>query len=240
MFSSSVEITFEDLCNNNFYTCWYDHIEEWLDEAHLHSIDQFFLKAEKKYAIPPHLLKSIAYIESGRFDAKLGSIKAWPWTILVNGKKPKAYYCNTKKEALKTLKMLKEQNICNIDIGIMQINNYWHKAAFKDFEEALDPQKNIDYAAKFLRMLYDKYKNWPKAIGHYHSSNPLHHLKYQRRVKKTWGTNCPHSVKFTEKTIQTQKNKLRKSLLSSQKIRSYSIPRQKKQIKRKTKKLIVE
>lgn len=45
----------------------------------------------------------------------------------------------------------------------MQINLSYHGKAFKSIEDALDPQKNVTYAAKYLKSLYlKKGKDWLK------------------------------------------------------------------------------
>lgn len=46
--------------------------------------------------------------------------------------------------------------------GIMQIVPRWHPGV-----NPLDPAQAIPYAGKYMSELYNKYKNWPKAIAAY-------------------------------------------------------------------------
>ena len=47
-------------------------------------------------------------------------------------------------------------------IGLMQIIPRWHPDA-----EPYDPIKSIEYAAQFIRRLYNKFGTWPKALAAY-------------------------------------------------------------------------
>lgn len=143
-----------------------------------------FDKAEKEHGILPQLLKAVAHVESGRFDPDSKRQAAWPWTITVKGK---GQYFNSKEEAIKEIKRLNRAGIHDFDVGLMQINNYWHKGAFSSAEDALDPETNIAYGAKFLKELFNKHKSWTKAIACYHSYNPKYNQAYCKRVLHAWG-----------------------------------------------------
>jgi soluble lytic murein transglycosylase-like protein len=157
---------------------------------------KIFRETEKKYGIPKHLLRSVAHVESGKR----------PWTIMINGKRPRGLYFDSKDAAHKKIKELEKQGIRNIDIGIMQVNNIWHPDAFDDHHEALDPRSNIEYAAKHIKDLYNRYKCWTKAIGCYHSHNPRHSVPYRRQVLKVWGSDRPASVKFIARSAVAKKS----------------------------------
>ena len=51
----------------------------------------------------------------------------------------------------------------------LQINFMCHNKAFSSIKQALDPNKNIEYAAKNLRTKYDRCRSWNLAISKYHS-----------------------------------------------------------------------
>lgn len=139
------------------------------------------LKAEKDYQIKPELLQTIASVESGRYNEKLGRRVAWPWTIQVNGK---GYYYKSKNEAVAAVKALNAQGITNIDVGCMQINLRYHKQAFKSIDDALDPDKNVAYSAKFLQTLYKRNGyNWQKTAMQYHSKNYQKGMNYKNRLE---------------------------------------------------------
>lgn len=139
--------------------------------------------AEKEHGILPELLSAVARVESGRMDPKLKKMTAWPWTITVKGK---GHYFPTKTAALEKIRQLKKSGVKDFDVGLLQINNYWHPDAFDNAEEALDPKTNAQYAAKFLKDLYNKHKSWTRAVSCYHSYNPKHGNVYCQRVLSAW------------------------------------------------------
>src|SRR6185295_6963229 len=48
------------------------------------------------------------------------------------------------------------------------------------------PQVNAAYAARFLRELYARTQDWPKAAAAYHSMTPELGADYQRNVMAAW------------------------------------------------------
>lgn len=182
-----------------------------------------FEKAEKEHGILPQLLKAVAHVESGRWDPASKSQGAWPWTITVKGK---GQYFNTKAEALKEIKRLKSNGIQDFDVGLMQINNYWHKDAFASAEEALDPETNIAYGAKFLKELFQKHKSWTKAIACYHSYNPKYNQAYCKRVLTAWDkVKTSHYENLYPKMKLYKKGSFGKKFISSSKeIKKFVLP----------------
>ena len=142
-----------------------------------------FPRQEKKYGIPMHLLAAIATTESGRYHKKLKMPLPWPWTINAEGK---GFYLKNKKDAIRKIEQLKAQGIQSIDVGCMQINLIHHAKAFRNLSEALDPDHNIGYAAKFLRKNYNSSKSWLKAAANYHSKTPSKGRKYLKKVENSW------------------------------------------------------
>ena len=139
-------------------------------------------KAEADYQIKPNLLQTIASVESGRWNAEAGKRVAWPWTVHAKGK---GRYYKTKAEAIAAVQDLQRRGITNIDVGCMQINLKYHGTAFKNLDEAFDPQKNANYSAQFLRSLYKRNKqNWTKTAMHYHSRNLRRGTSYKNRLEK--------------------------------------------------------
>ena len=139
-------------------------------------------KAEADYQIKPNLLQTIASVESGRWNAEAGKRVAWPWTVHAKGK---GLYYKTKAEAIAAVQDLQRRGIINIDVGCMQINLKYHGTAFKNLDEAFDPQKNANYSAQFLRSLYKRNKqNWTKTAMHYHSRNLRRGTNYKNRLEK--------------------------------------------------------
>ena len=155
---------------------------ETVDVAHIcmHSAQMM----EKQYGIKQHLLTTIASIESGRWNEKTQQKIAWPWTINAQGK---GYFFNTKAEAVQKVNELRKKGITSIDVGCMQINLLYHGQEFKSVEEALDPKHNVEYAAKFLKNLYENNNHdWLKAAMTYHSSVPEKANAYRKKIVKTF------------------------------------------------------
>ncbi|MSO53794.1 MAG: hypothetical protein EXQ90_01465 [Rhodospirillales bacterium] len=68
----------------------------------------------------------------------------------------------------------------------MQVNLYYHKEAFANLEQAFDPVRNVAYAARYPKEMYDLTKSWQDAAGAYHSMDPERGLVYQARVLQFW------------------------------------------------------
>ena len=149
------------MVNFSFISCFAEDLAELID------------KTEQDYAIPSGLLKSIASVESGNK----------PYALNVSGK---TIIASSKEEAARIVKLYQDVGITNIDLGLAQINLYWHGKHFSSISEMLEPKHNLEYAAKFLTGLYKKHGSWNKAVRHYHSANPQYHIKYSRKVLISW------------------------------------------------------
>ncbi len=136
-------------------------------------------RMESKYRIKPHLLQTISSVETGRWDYKKAKFISWPWTINANGK---GRHFKTKEEAVAAVKRLQANGVESIDVGCMQISLKYHNNAFKSIEDAFEPEKNVEYSAKFLRKLYNQRKDWTKAAMAYHSKIPSKGLRYKQKL----------------------------------------------------------
>ena len=150
-------------------------------------------KIGKKHSIPHKLLSSISLVESG--NKKENSFISWPWTLNVDGK---SKFFKNKSETLEFLNQNFDKKK-NIDVGCMQISLKYHGKKFKNFSEILDPSKNVEYAALFLKKLYKKHKRWNEAVGRYHSSNPQKKIRYIKKVNSFWS-------QIRQKKIHTYSN----------------------------------
>ena len=136
--------------------------------------------AEKKYALPPNLLGSIAKVESARPIAGLNDIRAWPWTIDADGS---GLFLDSKAAAVAWAKQGIARGVHSMDVGCMQVNLQAHPTAFANLDEAFDPAANVDYAARYLRSLQaEAGGNWNVAVGLYHSHTPELAADYRNRV----------------------------------------------------------
>lgn len=141
------------------------------------------VRLEKRERIQTNLLSAIALVESGRFSKKYPSGISWPWTVTAEGK---GTFYNSKQEALTAVGELKKRGVENIDVGCMQINLKYHPTAFDSIEEALDPRKNVAYAADFLKRNYSETKSWGEAATRYHSKTVHKAFKYEDKLLETW------------------------------------------------------
>jgi hypothetical protein len=129
------------------------------------------VRAAGRHGIPADLMLAIGLVESGRTDAATGARLPWPWMANMEGQD---YRFASAAEAVAWLKRQRAAGVASIDTGCMQVNLKHHPDAFATAEEAFDPERNADYAARFLRSLYDgpAGRVWIKAAGFYHSQTP--------------------------------------------------------------------
>ncbi len=139
--------------------------------------------AERAHAIPHALLLAIGRVESGRRDPETGAFGPWPWTIHAEGT---GQFFSTKEEAIAAVRALQARGVRSIDVGCMQVNLHHHPHAFSSLEEAFDPWRNADYAARFLVDLQGRTQSWTQAAAHYHSHTPEFAEAYKRRVLAAW------------------------------------------------------
>lgn len=145
---------------------------------------RYFPLKEREQGIPVHLLAAISSIETGRYHKGLGMALPWPWTINVEGK---GYFFQTKAEAIAETRRHLQSGRTSIDVGCMQVNLKHHPDAFTSLEDAFDPEKNVGYAAKFLRTNYGQLGNsWVKAAAAYHSRTPSRGNPYLQKVAGAW------------------------------------------------------
>ncbi len=144
---------------------------------------QQFPLQEQKYNIPTHLLAAISTTESGRWHKQLGMAVPWPWTINAEGK---GYHFASKAEAIAQTQNLLAQGMRSIDVGCMQVNLKHHSKAFRNLEEAFDPETNVAYAAKFLRNNYADLGDWIKATAAYHSRTQVYGQRYLTQIERSW------------------------------------------------------
>lgn len=137
--------------------------------------------AERKAAMPKRVMGTIAIVESGRAMGK--QTVPWPWSINVGGT---GYYYENKDAAIQAVRDFTAAGQRSIDVGCMQINLAAHPAAFDSLDTAFEPSANADYAARFLRTLYQQSGRLATAMTAYHSQTPEFANDYARRLLAVW------------------------------------------------------
>ena len=131
----------------------------------------------------PGLLHAIGLVESGRRDPRSGERRPWPWTVSAEGI---GTYYPDKEAAIAAVTELQARGISSIDVGCMQVNLFYHPAAFASLEEAFDPGRNARYAARFLQSLYGRTHDWAAAASAYHSFTPGPAAQYAKLIAAVW------------------------------------------------------
>ena len=171
-------------------------------------------KYENIYKIPDNLLVSVALTESGR-KIKNREFISWPWTINRRGK---GKFFDNKSSAVNYVKKYVKNGKKNIDLGCMQVNYMYHPNAFKSFNDAFDPDKNVEWAAKMLNSLHTKFGSWKVAVGYYHSYRKKKRKKYSLKVFNTLSSLQKKSnFNFIQVTEYKKNNEDFKTLIEKQK-----------------------
>lgn len=125
------------------------------------------LRAQLRYNIPDNLLLAIGLQEAG--VNRDGVLTVWPWSVNAEGT---GRVFASRDSAMTWVLSQQGAGVKSIDVGCMQVNLMWHPDAFDALDEGFDPARNVDYAARFLRSLYDQHGDWELAAGSYHSNTP--------------------------------------------------------------------
>lgn len=118
------------------------------------------ITASRRYGVPLGILYAVALTETGQKNS------LQPYALNIEGK---AVFARTKDEALRIFNSARKRGAKLIDLGCMQINHYYHGTEFASPAAMLQPAANVDYAARFLRALYDRQGNWTMAVARYHA-----------------------------------------------------------------------
>ena len=126
--------------------------------------------ASTRHGVPLDLMLAIGRVESGLN----------PWVINAAGQ---GIRFDDRSAAVLGVERLQGRGIASIDIGCMQVNLRWHPQAFATLTSAFDPVTNADYAARFLRRLYQDSGSWDQAAMRYHSGDPTRQQRYGCAVR---------------------------------------------------------
>jgi hypothetical protein len=137
--------------------------------------------AERRFDLPSGLLMAVALTETGR---RVGNVLApWPWSINAAGE---GAWLEHRRAAIERTRALQASGVESIDVGCMQVNLRWHATAFDSLEAAFEPRTNVAYAARHLKELRARSRNWLEAAGYYHSADPARAGPYLARLHRNW------------------------------------------------------
>lgn len=114
----------------------------------------------KKHDVPLGILYAVGLTETGR----KGTLH--PYALNVEGR---SIFANTLADAVGHFETARRNGAELIDLGCMQINHYWHRNQFRSVRDMLDPERNVAYAARFLKQLRHREKSWTLAVARYHA-----------------------------------------------------------------------
>jgi len=148
-------------------------------------------EAEKRYGLPENLLLALGLQEAGYQSAE--GLTIWPWSVNAAGEGRRF---KSRAAAINYVYQKQAEGIESIDIGCLQINLRWHPDAFPGVAEGFDPQRNINYAARFLSELYAESGDWWLAAGRYHSHSPEPQGRYLAGLKRNYEVAMARAPRF--------------------------------------------
>jgi Transglycosylase SLT domain len=116
--------------------------------------------ASRESGVPLDILYSVGLTETGH-KGVLG-----PYDLNIDGR---SVHSETLAEALQAYAHADQSGAKFIDIGCMQINHRFHAAHFHSLEDMFDPERNVRYAAGFLKTLYAQEGTWTLAVARYNA-----------------------------------------------------------------------
>src|SRR5690606_39003935 len=108
-------------------------------------------RAAATYGVPVGVLYAVGLTETGR----RGSMQ--PYAMNIHGT---AYFAPDARAAVRRFHEARREGMKLIDLGCMQINHHYHSDRFPSLESMLDPRRNVEYAARFLKELKDREGTW--------------------------------------------------------------------------------
>lgn len=135
--------------------------------------------AADRHGVPRPVMRALTRTETGR--ARGGALQPWAWTVNMEGA---GHWFDSRAEALAYVHREQARGARSFDVGCFQINHRWHGEHFASVEAMFDPDANADYAARFIRELYDETGDWARAAGFYHSRTPEFFNRYRERFAR--------------------------------------------------------
>jgi len=128
--------------------------------AHANICEREMVRASRQYGVPVAVLYAVGLTETGDRNGMQ------PYLLNIEGRSQSAV---SPQEALRYFEEARRRGAKLIDLGCMQINHHFHGSHFDSAAAMLDPVKNVDYAARFLRELYAREGSWTRAVARYNA-----------------------------------------------------------------------
>jgi hypothetical protein len=134
----------------------------------------------EQHQLDPYILYAVALVESAKGNLS-NQVTPWPWAINKSGK---SIIPGSQQEARAILNKTLAEGSRNIDVGLMQINFYWHGHRVRKPEQLLNPVTNLQIGALVLaEAIQSAPHDLVLGIGRYHSwQNTEAAVSYGRRV----------------------------------------------------------
>jgi hypothetical protein len=132
------------------------------------------------HQLDPYILYAVALVESAKGNPS-NQVAPWPWAINKSGK---SIILGSQQEARAILNKTIAEGGRNIDIGLMQVNLYWHGHRVSKPEQLLNPVTNLQIGALVLAEAIQSAPNdLVLGVGRYHSwQHTEAAVSYGRRV----------------------------------------------------------
>lgn len=150
------------------FSCSYS-LASWADAQSL-ICEQQLARTSEAEQVPLAVLYAVGLTESGNKG------RLHPYALNIEGR---TVFAKDKKDALRHFADARKHGKKLIDLGCMQVNHYYHGKNFAGPSEMLVPDKNVTYAARFLKQLRKEHGSWTMAVARYHAS--AHNTKAQKR-----------------------------------------------------------
>jgi hypothetical protein len=145
-------------------------------------------RAADRHGVPRAVMRALTRTETGRSIG--GALQPWPWTVNMEGE---GRWFDDRAAALAYVERERARGARSFDVGCFQINHLWHGDAFASVAAMFEPDVNADYAARFLRGLYEESGDWREAAGLYHSRTPHFRDRYAERFARILARGDPEA-----------------------------------------------
>ncbi|MDQ0348956.1 lytic transglycosylase domain-containing protein [Ancylobacter vacuolatus] len=129
-------------------------------DAKLGVCEAAMARASAKYGVPLAILYAVGLTETG------GNGTLQPFAMNAGGK---SHVATSAADGARKLKEFNARGVSLVDLGCMQINHRWHGEQFASVADMFDPERNVDYAARFLAELRQRHGNWTMAAARYNA-----------------------------------------------------------------------